>query len=51
MILLNFMDLKDILEWLVTAEDTRQQAKAKHLMKDIIALVFFCGTRKRERMD
>jgi len=33
--------MNDILEWLVTAEDTRQQAKVKHLMRDIIALVFF----------
>jgi len=33
--------MNDILEWLVTAEDSRQQAKVKHLMKDIIAIVFF----------
>jgi predicted transposase YbfD/YdcC len=33
--------MKDILEWLVTAEDPRQQAKIKHRMKDIIAIVFF----------
>ena len=33
--------MKEILEWLVTAEDPRQQAKVKHLMKDIIAIVFF----------
>jgi hypothetical protein len=33
--------MNDILEWLVTAEDRRQQAKVKHLLKDIIALVFF----------
>jgi predicted transposase YbfD/YdcC len=33
--------MKDILDWLVTAEDSRQQAKVKHLMKDIIAIVFF----------
>jgi predicted transposase YbfD/YdcC len=33
--------MNDILEWLVTAEDPRQQAKVKHLMKDIIAIVFF----------
>jgi predicted transposase YbfD/YdcC len=33
--------MNDILEWLVTAEDPRQQAKVKHLMKDIIAVVFF----------
>jgi len=28
--------LNNILQWLVSAEDTRQQAKIKHLMKDII---------------
>jgi hypothetical protein len=33
--------VNDILEWLVTAEDTRRQAKVKHLMWDIIAIVFF----------
>jgi predicted transposase YbfD/YdcC len=33
--------MNNILEWLVTAEDTRQQAKVKHLMRDIIAIVFF----------
>jgi predicted transposase YbfD/YdcC len=33
--------MSDILEWLVTVEDARQQAKVKHLMRDIIALVFF----------
>jgi predicted transposase YbfD/YdcC len=33
--------MNDILEWLVLAEDPRQQAKVKHLMKDIIAIVFF----------
>jgi hypothetical protein len=33
--------MKEILEWLVTAEDPRQQGKIKHLMKDIIAIVFF----------
>jgi len=33
--------MNDILEWLVTAEDPRQQVKVKHLMKDIIAIVFF----------
>jgi predicted transposase YbfD/YdcC len=31
----------EILQWLVTAEDPRQQAKVKHLMSDIIAIVFF----------
>jgi len=33
--------MKEILGWLVTAEDPRQQAKVKHLMSDIIAIVFF----------
>jgi len=33
--------MNNILEWLVAAEDTRQQAKVKHLMRDIIAIVFF----------
>ena len=33
--------MKEILGWLVTAEDPRQQGKVKHLMKDIIAIVFF----------
>ena len=33
--------MNDILEWLVTVEDARQQAKVKHLMRDIIAIVFF----------
>jgi len=33
--------MKEILEWQVTAEDPRQQSKVKHLMKDIIAIVFF----------
>ena len=33
--------MNDILQWLVMAEDPRQQAKVKHLMKDIIAIVFF----------
>ena len=33
--------MSDILQWLVTAEDPRRQAKVKHLMKDITALVFF----------
>jgi len=33
--------MNEILEWLVEAEDPRQQAKVKHLMKDIIATVFF----------
>jgi hypothetical protein len=30
-----------LLEWLVTTEYPRQQGKVKHLMKDIIAIVFF----------
>jgi predicted transposase YbfD/YdcC len=33
--------MNELLEWLVTAEDTRQPGKIKHLMKDIIAIVFF----------
>ena len=33
--------MNELLEWLVTAEDTRQPGKVKHLMKDIIAIVFF----------
>jgi predicted transposase YbfD/YdcC len=33
--------MNDLLEWLVTAEDPRQQAKVKHLMRDITAIVFF----------
>jgi len=35
--------MKNIPEWLVTAKDRRQQAKVKHLMKGIIAIVFFAG--------
>jgi len=35
------MMMKNILEWLVTFEDPRQQAKVNHLMKGIIAMVFF----------
>jgi hypothetical protein len=33
--------MDEILERLVTAEDSRQQAKVKHLLRDIIAIVFF----------
>jgi len=33
--------LTNLLEWLVRAEDPRQQAKVNHPMKDIIAIVFF----------
>ena len=33
--------MNDIMEWLVTVEAPRQQAKVKRLMKDIIAIVFF----------
>ena len=33
--------MNGILEWLVTVEDAKQQAKVKHLMRDIIAIVFF----------
>jgi len=35
--------MSDILEWLVTARDTGQQAKVKHLMRGITAIVFFAG--------
>ena len=38
--------MNDIFEWLVMVEDPREQAKVKHLMKDIIAIVFFRGTGK-----
>jgi len=33
--------MNNILRWLVMAEDPRQQAKVKHLMRDVIAIVFF----------
>jgi predicted transposase YbfD/YdcC len=33
--------MSEILEWLVTADDPRQQVKVKHPMGDIIAIVFF----------
>ena len=33
--------MNNILQWLVMAEDVRQQSKVKHLLSDIIALVFF----------
>jgi predicted transposase YbfD/YdcC len=33
--------MNEILDWLITAKDPRQQAKVKHLMRDIIAIVFF----------
>jgi len=33
--------MNNILQWLVGAKDSSQQAKVKHLMKDIIAIVFF----------
>ena len=33
--------MNDLLEWPVTVEDVRQQAKVKHLMRDIIAIVCF----------
>jgi hypothetical protein len=44
--------MNDILEWLVTAENTRRQAKVKHLMRDIINrhCVFRRGC-KRKRTD
>jgi predicted transposase YbfD/YdcC len=38
--------MNNILEWLVTAWDPRQQAKVKHLMRDIIAIVFFAQLAK-----
>jgi len=40
--------MNDILQWLVMAEDPRQQAKVKHLMKDIIAIVFFAELAKAD---
>jgi hypothetical protein len=33
--------MNETLEWLVMAEYPRRQGKVKHLMKDIIATVFF----------
>ena len=33
--------MNDLLEWPVTAWDPRQQAKVKHRIKDITAIVFF----------
>jgi len=33
--------VNNILQWLEIAEDPRQEKKVKHLMKDIIAIVFF----------
>jgi predicted transposase YbfD/YdcC len=33
--------MNNILQWMVTVVDPRQQVKVKHLMKDIIAIVFF----------
>jgi hypothetical protein len=41
--------MKDILEWLVTAEDTRQQTKVRHLMKDIILYQQPAGKRAGSR--
>jgi hypothetical protein len=38
--------MEEILQWLVTAEEPRQQAKVKHLMSDIIAIVFFAELAK-----
>ena len=35
--------MNNILQWLEVAEDIRQPWKVKHLMKDIIALVFFAS--------
>ena len=35
--------MNNILQWLEAVEDIRQQGKVKHLMKDIIAIVFFAS--------
>lgn len=35
--------MNNILQWLEVAEDRRQAKKVKHLLKDIIALVFFAS--------
>ena len=35
--------MNNILRWLSVVNDIRQQAKVKHLMKDIIAIVFFAS--------
>jgi predicted transposase YbfD/YdcC len=35
--------MNNILRWLSVAEDIRQQSKVKHLMSDIIAIVFFAS--------
>jgi len=35
--------MNNILQWLEVAEDMRQPGKVKHLLKDIIALVFFAS--------
>jgi len=35
--------MNNILQWLEIAEDIRQEWKVKHLLKDIIALVFFAS--------
>ena len=35
--------MNNIYQWLEIVEDTRQQGKIKHLMKDIIAIVFFAS--------
>jgi predicted transposase YbfD/YdcC len=36
-------DMNNILQWLEIAEDIRQEWKVKHLLKDVIALVFFAS--------
>ena len=33
--------MQKIMQWLSFVVDTRQQSKVQHLMKDIIAIVFF----------
>ena len=33
--------MNNVLQWQEVVEDKRQQAKVKHLLKDIIAIVFF----------
>ena len=38
----------EVLEYLEKAEDSRQQKKVKHLMKDIIAIVFFASLARAD---
>ena len=35
--------MNNIMRWLTVVRDIRQEAKVKHLMKDIIAIVFFAS--------